>query len=217
MTTSSCIRLASPRNARSTSIRARRDVDRAHRVATSGTSRSPPSARADLEHLARRQREQPPHDADLALAVDDAAALEVLGPPLVLARAAARSARGDEQSLAAQRLGAPSRSVAARRGAGSARSSVPARRTISRSRAADAHASRRARAARARGRVTWKRAVEPVRAADAARVRATSAAHAATLSRRCRRARGGCPCTAAALTTVRSALAVRPPRPMTLP
>ena len=83
-----------------------------------------------------------------------------------------------------------------------------------RGRAVDAAARRPASSSRASGRVTWKRAVEPVRAADPARPRAALAPPAhSTMST----ARGGCPSTAAALTTVRSACAVRPPRPMTWP
>src|SRR4051812_49204724 len=75
--TSSCTRLLLAQERQVDVDRAALHVDVAHRV---GDQRDQQLAlAADLEHLARRVRQQPLDHADLALAVDDAAALEVLG------------------------------------------------------------------------------------------------------------------------------------------
>ena len=117
------------------------------------------------------------------------------------------SARGVEL-LAAQRLGvARGRRSRSRRRIGC--SSVPARRTTALA-AADRTTARRSDSscgARRRSRRS-----EPSRPCGRP-TRPTAAS--SRVNRRCRRARGDCRLTAAALTTVRSALAVRPPRPMT--
>ena len=197
-------------------MRARGDVDaRGPRRATSGTSSSARPARStsstshdgQREQLARRRRPR-------ASPSTHRAALEVLGPPLVLAErrrrgARRRAGRAPRSASTASRSSTPVEAqdralVGARRGG---RSRARARR-----RAPCAPSASSA----ARGRVTWKRAVEAVRAPDARRRRASRSASAdaqSTMSTSTRRSS----LTAAALTTVRSALAVRPPRPMTLP
>ena len=149
-----------------------------------------------------------------AAAVDHPAALEVLGVPLVLVERRRRRAM-HEQVEAAQRLG---RLAAVVTGQAQDRALVgPGAAHDLRLAVADAHrgAERQQRAARARH---VEGAVEPVGPADPARrqpvdARARPISHQSTMSTSTRRFS----LTAAAFTTVRRALAVRPPRPMILP
>ena len=191
---------------------ARGDVHRAHRVAHERHEQVRRAGALDLERLARGQRHHAQHAADLDGPVDHAAALEVLGVPLVLAERR-RDAAMHEQVQAAQRLGRLAAVVAGQAqdralvGAGAAHDLRLA--------AADAHggAQRQQRAARARH---VEGAVEPVGPADAARrepLDGRPRPRQSTMSTSTRRFS----LTAAALTTVRRALAVRPPRPMILP
>ena len=196
---------------------------------TIGTSSgSPPSSRLHLERLAGGQLDQPADRSEQALAVDHLAALELVRPPLALGeRRRRRCAHG--QRRPAQRLGrrrGPRPPAGARSGA----ASVPARRTIAASRPATVtlvpSVSRRGRAA---GHV--EAAVQAVRTPDATRLqlgrspRRHVASGSASPRCRARAARQSTMSTstwqpspvAAALTTVRSAWAVRPPRPITLP
>ena len=149
VTTSSCIRQGLAQELRSTSMRARLDVDRrARRRARAGPAGrralagSTSSTSQDGSGSSRRTR------PDRRVAVDDGAAREVLGVPLVLRQRRARRP-GDEQLLPAQRLDR----LAGRRGrqAQDRAASVPERRTISRWRPGDDArcASERRAAARA--------------------------------------------------------------------
>ena len=88
----------------STSIVAALDVDGAHGVAHERNEELAAVLARHLEHLARRERPHARHHADGPVAVADAAAFQLLGPPLVLAQGRHRVAR-HEQRLAAQRLG----------------------------------------------------------------------------------------------------------------
>ena len=184
----------SPRKARSTSMTpAATSTERTASRTRAATSRSAaalarrpraPRTTAAATHAARRR------PTSARVAVDDPAALEVLGVPLVLARAPARPTRVHEQ---VERRAAP-RPPRGRRWPASrriGRSSVPARRTISASPSPDAHRRCRAPAAAARARHV-ERAVEPVGPADAAG-REPVDARPRHVSRRCRRARGGSP------------------------
>ena len=187
-------------------------VDAPDRVADQRDEQARRRPRRHLEHLARRQRDQP-RDARRARArrrrrgSPRGPRPTTRPPPARGARRAARAARGRAAPRpprgCRRRPGAGSAARRCRRG-GRSRVASPARTT------APSASSAGARLVHVEG------AVEPVRAADAAAGEPVlrGAGH---VSRRCRRARGGSPCTAAALTTVRSALAVRPPRPMTLP
>ena len=149
---------------------------------------------------------------DLDGPVDHPAALEVLRVPLVLAERG-RDAAMHQQVHAAQRLG---RLAALVTGEAQDRALVGAGAAHDlRLAAGDAHgrAQRQQRAARA-GHVEG--AVEPVGPADSPRrepLDGLPAPRQSTMSTSTRRFS----LTAAALTTVRRALAVRPPRPMILP
>ena len=173
---------ASPRKPRSTSIRRAADVDRADASPNSGTSSSAPSARSTSSTSHGRQREHLAHAADLAVAVDDRAALELVGPPLA-GLELGRVLQRDPSGRAAQRLGGLARRRSRRARIGC--SSVPARRTISPTvgGASPERQQPRARAEDVEG------AVEAVGAPDAPRLE--EPLHGAT--RRCRRGRGGCP------------------------
>ena len=209
-------RQSSPsRNPRSTSMTPRGDVDRADRVADERHEQSLPARRARPRAARTRAAQAAPDDADARRSPSTTRSprgpRRTTRPP----RARGACARGTSRSLAAQRLGRRrGRRRPSRRRIG--RSSVPARRTISRSAPADAqrHAQRQQRGARPRDA---EGAVEAVRPADAAggeparpRVGGSRQSTMSTSTRRFS-------LTAAALTTVRSALAVRPPRPMILP
>ena len=62
-----------------------RNVDPANRVPDQGDEQIGGAVAArDLEHFARGQCQQPPDPPDLARAVDDAAGLEIVRPPLIL-------------------------------------------------------------------------------------------------------------------------------------
>src|SRR3954469_15525435 len=78
------------------------DVDAAHRIADERDEELL-AAPGHLERLAGRQRDEPPDAPELAVAVDDAAAHEVLGPPLVVLERR-RGRAWDEQLEPAQLL-----------------------------------------------------------------------------------------------------------------
>ena len=178
---------ASPRNARSMSIARRVDVDlRATASPTSGTSRSPPPSGArDLEHLARGQLEQPPDRPHAAIAVVHRAALEVLGPPLVVPELGGATLAVDEQLLAAQRLGGRRGRRSPRRRRIRRRSCPGPARDPSRSCRRSRTLDRRVRAAAAFGSRDVEAAVEPVRPARRG-PRAATQATALTWQRRSR-------------------------------
>ena len=218
--TSSCIRPpprragSCPRKARSTSTTPAATSTERTASRTSGTSRSAAPRALDLQHLARRAGEhahargrprrsrRPPRSPRGPRPTTRPRPARAPTPRCtqqVAARAAPRRPRGPSWP-ARRRIG---------------RSSVPARRTISASPPRDAHggAERQQRAARARH---VEGAVEPVGPADSARrepARRAPAPRQSTMSTSTRRFS----LTAAAFTTVRRALAVRPPRPMILP
>jgi len=103
------------------------DVDRADRVADERHEQILLAfAARDLEHLARRQRQQPADGPDQLPAVANGAALEILGPPLVLAQLATSSPCPDRACAAARSSQPSSRTIG--------RASVPARRVTARSR-----------------------------------------------------------------------------------
>ena len=166
-------------NPRSTSIRRAVEVDRADRVAHQRDQAASP----DLERLAGGQRDHPPHHADLALAVDDAAAREVVRPELALLERR-RLGLGHAQLGAAQRLG-----VLAARAAVEPQDRLlgACRRGAQTTRRSPSDAARRGRRAARRRRVPRG----TTRRARAGGRRGRPAASVAT--RRCRRGRGGCP------------------------
>ena len=162
----------------------------------------------ELEHLARRVGEQPPHRAELARRRRRPRSRR--GPrPSTRPRPASARPRA---ARAAARRAAPRprvRSDGAGRRAGSGGRRCPRGAATSVARPHETLGAADAQQLRRRRRSTWKRAVEPVRAADPAGVQELSGQ--STMSTSTRRPSR----TAAAFTTVRSAFAVRPPRPMT--
>ena len=207
--TSMSKRIHSPRKARSTSMRRARHVDRPDRVADHRHEQLAAAVRAhDLERLARRQRDHAPHLADQAARRRTPRSPRARAPSTRRAPARARARPGPR----AGRRAAPRRPRGrrARRAGGSggrrcrrgARSAPAARRRGSR---------RTTASSRATGRVTWKEPSSPCGrptrpASIAGRCHSTMSTSTRRLS-----------LTAAAFTTVRSAWAVRPPRPMTWP
>src|SRR4051794_241154 len=106
VTTSSCTSARRPARRRRRGVPQERhvhiddlrlDVDEPDRVADQRDEERLLVARAGhLERLARRQRDEPRDDAQLALTIDDAAAHEVLGPPLVLLEGGRDGARHEQ-------------------------------------------------------------------------------------------------------------------------
>ena len=133
---------------------------------TSGTSRSPPPVRAHLEALARGQREQPPHDAELALAVEDARSPRAPPPTTRPGPSAGACSIVDEQCCSAQRLRAVAVVAALE---ADDRPLVGAGAAHDRARVAGERDRRAEREQRATGWVDVEASVEPVRAADATR------------------------------------------------
>ena len=177
----------------------------------SGTSSGAALRRAlHLEHVARRQRQQPRDDPDLAGAVTNRAALEVLGPPLVLVELR-RGLAGDEDLGPAQlQRGVAVRApVEAHDRLGVEAGAADDPPLV----APDMHG--RAVDEQLAGRLgDVEAAVEPVGTPDDPRNQpALGIGQASTMSTNTRRLSRA----AAALTTVRIADAVRPPRPITLP
>ena len=164
------------------------------------------SSVADLDRLARGQSDHPRDDADLALAVDHPAPDQLVRPELALLQGGGLG-DGHAQLGAAQRLGVLARGAALepedrarRRCPRGGRSRPGCRRSPAR---CGPRAARDPRAPR--------RTSRPARGAG--RRSPPGGARYSTMSTRTRRLS----LTAAALTTVRSACAVRPPRPMTCP
>ena len=137
---------------------------------------------ADLDRLAGGQRDHPGDHADLAVAVGDAAADQLVGPELALGQRG-RLVDGDAQLGAAQRLG-----VLAGRAAGELEDRPLGGPGAPRDRdPLPAHDELVAIGEQLGiGAFHVKRAVEAVRPADVA-------GEQELVTRRCRRGRGGCP------------------------
>ena len=150
----------SSRNARSTSIRRRLDVDLAR-------SRRGPAARAgrrrpplDLEHLAGRQRQQLDARCRPSRSPSDHRQPSSSSAHHSSSPSAGASARATSRRSPAQRLGGVA-VARTRRAARSGSRSVPARRSIAARPAVQRHPGPLGPSSAARGRVTWKEPSSP--------------------------------------------------------
>ena len=165
---------------------------------------------AHPQHLTRRQLVHRDDDADLDVAVGDRAALELLGPELALVELR-RAVQRRLQVSTAQRLGVGPR----RRRRRSARSAAPRFRRGARRRGRRSPTRSVAPGSSSiqRPRVTWNEPSRPCGRPTRPACSQSATASQSTMSTMTRLPSW----TAAARMTERSALAVRPPRPMTLP